>query len=45
VDEVGKTPAKKMKQGPVQLHVGRVAYVQQVRGMCEGAECDITELR
>jgi len=35
VDEVKKPPAKKMKQGPVQLQVEQVPYLSQVRGMCE----------
>ena len=35
MDEVNKSPAKKMKQGPGQLQVEQVPYLGQVRGMCE----------
>jgi len=35
MDEVKKPPAKKMKQGPVQLQVEQAPYLNQVRGMCE----------
>jgi hypothetical protein len=35
MDEVKKPPAKKMKQGPVQLQMEQVPYLSQVRWMSE----------
>ena len=44
-DEVKKPPAKKMKQGPVQLQVEQVPYLSQVRGMCVSCRCTMWHYR